>query len=481
MEEPLIFDLSVQGKKAYSLPEPDVPHPDVGKWIPSEYLSQKGPGLPELSELEVVRHFTRLSQLNYSVDTAMYPLGSCTMKYNPKVNEEILQNEGWLSIHPYQPEEISQGVLRLLYDMQLYICEISGMDAVSLHPAAGAHGELLGMLMIRAYYKDKGEQNRIKIVVPDSSHGTNPCSAHIAGHKVVTIPSNAKGEVDLDKLNQALDNDTAAVMLTNPNTLGIFETRIFEIADMVHSRGALLYCDGANLNALIGRFRPGDMGFDIMHLNLHKTFSTPHGGGGPGSGPVACKKELSRFLPVPSVGYKNKKYYLDYNKPKSIGKIHTFYGNIGVIIRAYAYIRALGPEGLKKASSYAVLHANYMRMKLKKDYFLPYKRLCMHEFVISAEKQAERGVRAQDIAKRLLDYGLYAPTIYFPSIVHETLMIEPTETESKTALDNYISILIKINKEDPSLVKKAPYSLPVTRLDEVAAAKNPNLRWIPQN
>lgn len=473
MKEPLIFELTKDGKKAYSLPKIDIQGPKLDALISRKYLRDTPPQLPELSELDVVRHFTRISQLNYSVDTVMYPLGSCTMKYNPKVNEAIAQNMKWGNMHPYQPEELSQGILRLMYETQKFLCEICGMDDIALQPAAGAHGELLGLLLIRAYHKEKGG-NRIKVIVPDSSHGTNPSSAHIAGYNVVTIPSGSDGEVDLAALESALDNDTAAVMLTNPNTLGIFETKILKIAELVHKHGALLYGDGANLNALLGRFRPGDLGFDVIHVNLHKTFSTPHGGGGPGSGPVLVKKHLSPYLPIPVIEFKNEKYSLKYNCPRSIGKMRSFYGNIGVIIRAYTYIRALGREGLEKAGNMAVLNANYMRVKLKKYYDLPYNRMCMHEFVLSSQK-----LKAGDIAKRLLDYGFYAPTIYFPLIVHEALMIEPTETESKTTLDNFIQTLIDIDKEDPNIVKSAPHNLPVSRLDEVSAVKNPDLVWKP--
>lgn len=395
------------------------------------------------------------------------------MKYNPKVNEAILQNMKWGYLHPYQPLELSQGILRLMYETQKFLCEICGMDDIALQPTAGAHGELLGLLLARAYHKEKGG-NRVKVIVPDSSHGTNPSSAHIAGYSVVTIPSGSDGEVDFAALESALDNDTAAVMLTIPNTLGIFETKILKIAEIVHRHGALLYGDGANLNALLGRFRPGDLGFDVIHLNLHKTFSTPHGGGGPGSGPVLVKKHLAKYLPAPIIERKDDKYGFQYDRPKSIGKIRAFYGNIGVIIKAYAYIKALGGDGLAKAGNLAVLNANYMRVKLQKYYNLPYNRMCMHEFVLSSQKQ-----RAGDIAKRLLDYGFYAPTVYFPLIVHEALMIEPTETESKTTIDTFIQTLIDIDKEDPDIVKNAPHNLPVSRLDEVFAAKNPDLVWTP--
>jgi glycine dehydrogenase subunit 2 len=472
VKEVLIFELSKAGRKAYSLPKIDIPQKSIKELIPQSYLRESSPELPELSELDIVRHFTRLSHLNYSVDTVMYPLGSCTMKYNPKVNEAVVQNEQWTNLHPYSPEKLSQGVLKMLYEMQKFLCEISGMDAGSLQPAAGAHGEFLGLLLIRAYHKEKGS-HRTKVIVPDSSHGTNPSSAHIAGYEVITIPSNENGEVDLAALENVLDDNTAAVMLTNPNTVGIFEGNILKISELVHKKGALLYGDGANMNALLGTFRPGDIGFDVMHINLHKSFSTPHGGGGPGSGPVFVKKHLEPYLPLPVIEYKNGEYILQYDRPASIGKMHSFYGNVGVILRAYAYIRALGKQGIEKAGKLAVLNANYMRAKLKKHYNLHYDRkLCAHEFVMSSKKH-----KALDIAKRLLDYGFYAPTIYFPLIVHEAIMIEPTETESKDMLDKFIDTLIKIDEEDTEKVKHAPYNLPISRLDEVGAARNPDISW----
>lgn len=466
MKEPLIFELSRTGRKACGFQKVD-----ISGLIPPEYLRTNPPPLPELSELDVVRHFTRLSQLNYCVDTTMYPLGSCTMKYNPKFNELIAQDSKWMDLHPYQKEELLQGILGLLYQIQGYLCQITGMDSATLQPAAGAHGELTGLFLIRAYHKGR-KQVRRKIIVPDSSHGTNPSSAHIAGFTVVTIPSGKDGEVDISALEAQLDNDTAGVMLTNPNTLGIFETRILKIAELVHKNGALLYCDGANLNPLLGRFRPGDMGFDVMHINLHKTFGTPHGGGGPGSGPVLVKKCLEPYLPVPIVEYKDGKYLLQYNRPNSIGRVRAFCGNIGVVIKAYAYIRALGNEGLKKVGTYSVLNANYMRVKLMNYYYLPYKRMCMHEFVLSSQTHS-----ASDVAKRLLDYGFYAPTVHFPLIVPEAIMIEPTETESKDQLDRFIKALVDIDKEPPEIVKNSPHNLPVRRLDEVNAARNLDIVW----
>ena len=471
MKESLIFELSKPGRRAASLPKTSVPYEDIDNLIPAEHRRQELALLPEVSELDIVRHFTRLSQLNYSVDTVMYPLGSCTMKYNPKVNESIVRNEKWMKLHPFQPQETIPGILKLIYEMQKVLCHICGMDSISLHPAAGAHGELLGLLLIRAYYQMRGEK-RTRVIVPDSSHGTNPSSAHLAGFEVITVPSNEKGEIDLNTLENKLDDSIAAMMITNPNTLGIFETRILQISEMLHRRGILLYGDGANMNALLGRWRPGDLGFDVIHLNLHKTFSTPHGGGGPGSGPVLVKKDLEPFLPVPVIGIKKGKYCLSYEHPKSIGKIHSFYGNIGVIIKAYCYIMALGGEGLRKVSSLAVLNANYLKEKLKQHYHLPYDRICMHEFVLSCRKN-----RAIDIAKRLLDYGFYAPTIYFPLIVPEALMLEPTETESKSILDEFAEAMKEINRETLDILKNAPHNLPVSRMDEVNAARNPDLMW----
>ena len=471
MKERLIFEQSKEGRRAVSLPKNGILPEDMDTLIPGQYRRKEPAALPEVSELDIVRHFTRLSQLNYSVDTEMYPLGSCTMKYNPKVNEAIAASGKWAQLHPLQPEETVPGMLRLMHEMQRILCVLCGMDNICLHPAAGAHGELLGLLLVRAYYKSKG-QKRTRVIVPDSSHGTNPSSAHLAGFEVITVPSDKNGEIDLKALENRLDDSIAAMMITNPNTLGIFETRITKISDMLHQRDILLYGDGANMNALLGRFRPGDLGFDVIHLNLHKTFSTPHGGGGPGSGPVLVKKALEPFLPVPVIDIKDTRYCLSYDRPQSIGKIHSFYGNMGVIIKAYCYLKALGREGLRKASSLAVLNANYLKEKLKKYYFLPYDRVCMHEFVLSC-----RDNRAMDIAKRLLDYGFHAPTTYFPLIVPEALMIEPTETESKDMLDSFAEVMKKIKDEDPAIKRTAPHNLPVSRMDEVNAARNPDLKW----
>jgi glycine dehydrogenase subunit 2 len=476
----LIFELSKPGRKAYSLPDCDVPEKELGQLVPHEYLRESEPELPEVSEVDVVRHFVEISNLNYGVDTGFYPLGSCTMKYNPKVNEDVASLKGFASIHPYQPEYSVQGCLELIYNTGEYLAEITGMEKVTLQPAAGAHGELTGLMIIKAYHKNNGDNERKKIIIPDSAHGTNPASAASAGFEVIQVKSNEKGNVDINALKSLMGNDVAGLMLTNPNTLGLFEEEIREIADIVHDAGGLLYYDGANANAILGITRPGDMGFDIVHLNLHKTFSTPHGGGGPGSGPVGVVSKLVPFLPIPVVKFNEGRYYFNYDRPLSIGKIKSFYGNFTVAVKTYAYILSMGPDGLKRASEMAVLNANYMMEKLKEYYTLPYDRICKHEFVISAEKQKELGVSALDIAKRLMDYGFHPPTVYFPLIVKEALMIEPTETESKETLDQFIKAMISIAKEaeqEPETVKKAPCSTPIGRLDEVKAAREPILRW----
>jgi len=479
MREPLIFEKSRPGRKGCSLPECDVEKESLEKLIPKKYLRQGTLGLPEVSEPDVVRHFTRLSQQNMGVDTNFYPLGSCTMKYNPKINEDIANLPGFTRVHPYQPQASVQGTLQIIYEMEKLLCEISGMDRVSLQPAAGAHGELTSLMMIKAYYEDKKE-SRDTVLVPDSAHGTNPASSHLCGFRVIEVKSNQDGEIDLDDLMAKMSERVVALMLTIPNTLGLFERNILEAAKTVHVRGGFLYLDGANLNALLGIVKPSDLGIDIMHFNLHKTFSTPHGGGGPGSGPVGVKKKLVPYLPVPAVEKDKKGYYLDYDRARSIGKVRSFYGNIEVIIKAYCYLRFLGREGLKKVSQNAVLNANYLMSKLKRYFYLPYDQPCMHEFVLSAEDQKMKDVRTLDIAKRLLDFGFHPPTIYFPLIVKEALMIEPTETESKETLDAFVSSMIQIRKEideDPSLVKQAPHNLSIGRLDEVKAAKELKLRW----
>jgi len=481
IEEPLIFEKSTPGSKGYSLPDIDVPEEEIEKLVPKELL-RKELNLPELSESDVVRHFTRLSQKNFSVDTHFYPLGSCTMKYNPKVNEDIAKLPGFANIHPFQDEAEIQGMLELLYNFEKYLCAIFGYDAFTFQPAAGAHGELTSLMMIKAYHRGEGQGARDKVIIPDSSHGTNPASVSMVGYKVVVIKSNGRGNIDIDELRKAVGSDTAGLMLTNPNTLGLFDEHILEVAELVHKAGGLLYYDGANANANLGICRPADLGFDVAHFNLHKTFSTPHGGGGPGSGPVGVTKKLAPFLPIPRVIKSADRYLLSADGfSKSIGRVHSFHGNINVIIKAYAYIRSLGAEGLKKVSEKAVENANYMMNRLKEYYWLPYDRICQHEFVVSVKWQKEKcGVKALDIAKRLLDYGFHPPTVYFPLIVEEALMIEPTETESKATLDAFCDAMIAIAKEcetNPELIKSAPHAAPVRRLDETRAAREPDLKF----
>ncbi|MBA4495710.1 aminomethyl-transferring glycine dehydrogenase subunit GcvPB [Paenactinomyces guangxiensis] len=477
-QKALIFEMSQPGRVAYSLPESDVPETDV---LPKELLREQPAELPEVSELDLMRHYTELSRRNHGVDNGFYPLGSCTMKYNPKVHEDVARFPGFANIHPYQPEETVQGALQLLYELQRDLAEITGMDQVTLQSAAGAQGEWTGLMMIRAYHESRGESGRNKVIVPDSAHGTNPASATVAGFKTITIPSNEKGLVDVEELQKVLGDDTAALMLTNPNTLGLFEEEIKVIADLVHEAGGLLYYDGANANAILGIARPGDMGFDVVHLNLHKTFTTPHGGGGPGSGPVGVKQELAPFLPKPLVAKTEEgKYVLEYDMPNSIGRVKAYYGNFGILVRAYAYIRTMGPDGLRQVSENAVLNANYMMRRLEPYFELPFKQHCKHEFVLSGNRQKKLGVRTLDMAKRLLDFGFHPPTIYFPLIVDECLMIEPTETESKETLDHFIDVMIQIAKEaeeNPEIVQEAPHHTVVKRLDEVTAARKPVLRW----
>ncbi|MBC2721688.1 aminomethyl-transferring glycine dehydrogenase subunit GcvPB [Desulfosporosinus sp.] len=479
--EPLIFDLSADGRSAVSLPKCEVPEVSVETLIPKDLLRQQEPSLPELSEVDVVRHFTRLSTFNHGVDTGFYPLGSCTMKYNPKVNEMLSRLSGFTALHPYQPESLTQGALQLMAELQEDLCELSGMDGFTLQPAAGAHGEMTGILIIKAYHDHRQDTKRKKVIVPDSAHGTNPATAAMAGYETIQIPSNERGGVDLEALKKVLNDEVAALMLTNPNTVGLFEEDILEITKLVHDAGGLLYYDGANTNAVMGIARPGDMGFDVVHLNLHKTFATPHGGGGPGSGPVGVKDFLIPFLPKPIVvRSEDGTFTLQHDMPLSIGKVRSFYANFSVVVRAYAYIRSLGGEGLRAASESAVLNANYLMSILKEHYFLPFDRICKHEFIITPKNLKSTGVHTLDIAKRLLDYGYHPPTIYFPIIVEEAMMIEPTETESIETLDEFAQVLIKIAEEaqtDADLVKNAPYTTLVTRLDEVGAVRKPNLRW----
>ncbi|MBE0478880.1 aminomethyl-transferring glycine dehydrogenase subunit GcvPB [Candidatus Aerophobetes bacterium] len=478
MSEHLIFEKTRQGRCAVSLPDVDIREEEIKKFIPVSFLRKKILGLPEVTEPALVRHFTKLSQKNMSVDTNFYPLGSCTMKYNPKVNEALTNLPDFCGLHPYQPSSMIQGILHILYDTCRMLEEISGMDKVSLQPAAGAHGELASMLMLRAYFEEKGEI-RDKVLIPDSAHGTNPASSSLAGFKAVKIKSNKEGEIDLDHLHHIMDEKVSCIMLTLPNTLGFFEKKILDITEIIHAKGGLVYLDGANLNALMGITRPGDFGVDIMHFNLHKTFATPHGGGGPGSGPVGVKKFLEPYLPVPLVEKKEDGYCLDCQRPKSIGKVRSFYGNLRVVLKAYCYLRILGKEGIKKVSEDAIISANYIRKKLQDHYPSPYKRICMHECVLSAKDKKEKGIRALDIAKRLLDFGIHPPTMYFPLIVEEALMIEPTETESKETLDAFISALLQIAKEieeDPTLVKEAPHTTCVLRINEVEANRFPKVR-----
>ena len=476
----LIFELSKEGRRAYSLPSCDVPEAGLDSIIPASFLREKELDLPEVSEVDVVRHFTNLSNKNYGVDSGFYPLGSCTMKYNPKINEDVAALGGFSNIHPLQPVETVQGALELMYELDTMLSEIAGMERVSLQPAAGAHGEMAGLMIIKAYHDSRNDSKRNKIIVPDSAHGTNPASAAVVGFEIVEIESDENGAVNLEKLKAVLNDEIAGLMLTNPSTLGLFEQNIKEIADLVHEAGGLLYYDGANANAIMGIARPGDMGFDVIHLNLHKTFSTPHGGGGPGSGPVGVKGDLVKFLPVPVIEKKGDSYVLDYDRPYSIGKVKNFYGNFGVAVKAYAYILSMGGEGLKEVSQRAVLNANYMMSKLKNHYDLAIKQVCKHEFVLAGLLENENHLSTLDVAKRLLDYGYHPPTIYFPLIVHDAIMIEPTETESLETLDTFIDIMIKIAeeaKENPEILKTAPHDTKVRRVDEVKAARNLIVKW----
>jgi glycine dehydrogenase subunit 2 len=479
-ELPLLSEHSESGKTGTFLPNRKFNNMDFSRLVPAVLQRTSDARLPELTEPEIVRHFVNLSKKNFSVDTHFYPLGSCTMKYNPKINEDICLFDGFASLHPYQNEDQAQGMLELFYGLADSLCQLTGMDEFSLQPAAGAHGELLGMMLTRAYHESRGDKGRTKVIVPDSSHGTNPASAALYGYQVVQIPSDSKGCVDLKALEGALDESVACLMLTNPNTLGLFESNILKIRELVHKKGALLYYDGANLNALLANVRPGDMGFDIVHLNLHKTFSTPHGGGGPGAGAVGVKKFLAPFLPVPQVVKKGDRYSFDYNRPNSVGKVKSFYGNVGVLVRAYVYIRILGLEGLRRVSHDSVLAANYLRKKLSSIFSVPHNEFCMHEFVLSVCDFEAQHVHAGDIGKRLLDYGIHAPTVHFPLVVKEALMIEPTETESKQTLDRFIDVMKQIHKEileTPELVSQAPHMMPIGRPDEVQAARKPILSF----
>ncbi len=480
--EPLIFDLGTENREAYSLPKSDVPEENIDDLIPANQKRDEIKGFPEVSEIGVIRHFTRLSQWNFSVDHGFYPLGSCTMKYNPKINEDIARTPAFTNSHPLQQEQLSQGNLQLMYELAQDLAEISGMDKVSLQPAAGAQGELAGMMMVRAYHQKNGNPRK-KVLLPDSAHGTNPATSTLSGYEVVSLKSNDLGLLNPQVVKNAMDENVAALMLTNPNTLGLFEKDILEITEIVHDKGGLVYCDGANLNALMGISKIGEMGVDVMHFNLHKTFSTPHGGGGPGSGPVGVKNNLIPFLPIPIIDQKNNRYFLNYDHPQSIGKLKGFYGNFSIFLRAYAYIKTLGKENIRKVSEIAVLNANYIRSRLKEDFHLAYESPSLHECVFSDKNQLQHGVSTLDIAKALIDYGFHPPTIYFPLIVKGALMIEPTETETKKTLDKFIEAMkdiAKRTKEDPKSLHHTPLKSKVSRLDETLAARKPKLRWKPQ-
>lgn len=479
-DQSLIFEISTSGRIGYSLPEMDVATIPLEEILPADYIREEEAVLPEVSELDIMRHYTALSKRNHGVDSGFYPLGSCTMKYNPKINENVARFNGFAHIHPYQDPATVQGALGLLFDLQEHLTEITGMDQVTLQPAAGAHGEWTGLMMIRAFHEANGDTERTKVIVPDSAHGTNPASATVAGLETITVKSDENGLVDLEDLKRVVGPDTAALMLTNPNTLGLFEENILEMAQLVHDAGGKLYYDGANLNAVLSKARPGDMGFDVVHLNLHKTFTGPHGGGGPGSGPVGVKSDLIPYLPKPLVVKQGEQFVLDYDRPQSIGRVKPYYGNFGINVRAYTYIRSMGPDGLKAVTENAVINANYMMRKLEPYFDLPYNRHCKHEFVLSGRRQKKLGVRTLDIAKRLLDFGYHPPTIYFPLNVEEGMMIEPTETESKETLDAFIDAMIQIAKEaeeTPEIVQEAPHTTVIKRLDETLAARKPVLRY----
>jgi glycine dehydrogenase subunit 2 len=480
--EALLFERSSPGKMGYQLPALDVPAVDPAAVLGSGNTRREIENFPEVSEVDVIRHFTRLSTWNYAIDLGMYPLGSCTMKYNPRVNEQVARIDGLAWAHPYQPESLSQGAMEIMAVLENALAEICGMDAVTLQPAAGAHGELTGLLLIRAALQDRGNPRK-KILVPDSAHGTNPATATMAGYTVENVKSNDRGMLDIGSLAQHMTGDVAALMVTNPNTVGVFEEQIHLITDIMHEKGGLVYMDGANMNALVGIARPGDFGVDVMHLNLHKTFSTPHGGGGPGSGAVAVKKHLEPYLPAPRLKRKGNKWTWDYKRKKSIGRVRAYYGNFGVLVRALAYIMAHGGDGLRRATMDALLNANYLRKLIEPYYDIAYQSPSMHECVFSDDRQAAKGVRTGDIAKRLIDYGFHPYTVSFPLIVHGALMIEPTETESKAELDLFADAMKSIAQEvvdNPDLVRKAPYNTRTSRVDEVTAARKPIVRWHPR-
>lgn len=478
----LLFELSYPGRRTHRLPACDVPIGEAAALLPQAAMATQPPPLPEVGEIDLVRHYTNLSARNMSIDTNFYPLGSCTMKYNPKRHERLAALPGLANLHPLQDDASCQGMLHLLWDLQNILAEIAGLDAVSLQPAAGAHGELTSLLVAHAYLRDRGEEERTRVLIPDSAHGTNPASAAIAGFDAVAVKSNAKGLVDLDDLRAKLDPRVAVFMITNPNTLGLFDDQIATITELVHQAGGLVYLDGANMNAILGITRPGDFGVDMMHYNVHKTFTGPHGAGGPGAGPIAVRKHLAPYLPAPLVARAGDgPFRLDCDRPKSIGRVRAFFGNVGILLRGYCYIRTLGPDGLREVSENAVLNANYLLARLQGAYDVPHGRRCMHEFVASARAlRRDKKISAMDIAKRLLDYGFHAPTVYFPLVVPEAIMIEPTETESRTTLDAFAAAMLKIRDEDADFLHNAPHTLGISRPDEVRAAKEPMLRWQPR-
>ena len=477
---PLIFERSKEGRNGYNLPALDVPEVNLEEEVGETYVRKVEANLPEVDELELMRHYTGLSNRNFGILSGFYPLGSCTMKYNPVINEDVVRLPGFSHIHPYQDTSTIQGALEMMYDLQVHLEEITGMDEITLQPAAGSQGEWTALMIFKAFHNANGDSHRDEVIVPDSAHGTNPSSAAVAGFKVVEVKSNDKGLVDVEDLRKVVNENTAALMLTNPNTLGLFETEILEMSEIVHEAGGKMYYDGANLNAIIGYTRPGDMGFDAVHLNLHKTFTGPHGGGGPGSGPIGVTEELKPYLPKPVVTEKDGVYDFDYDLPQSIGMVKTYYGNFGINVRAYTYIRTLGAEGLKKVSESAVLNANYIMRGLEDKFELPFTQHCKHEFVISGNKQKKQGVTTLDIAKRLMDFDIHPPTVYFPLIVDEALMIEPTETESKETLDHFIDTMNQIADEtenNQDIIHSAPHKTSVKRLDETTASRKPVLRW----
>ena len=480
---PLVFELSKSGRRAWSLPDAPSAAPALDDVIPAQHRRAEAPRLPEVSERDLVRHYTRLSQRNWAIDVGAYPLGSCTMKYNPKLAEDAAALPGFNTLHPMCDDELAQGALALLGELERSLCEATGMARLTFQPAAGAQGELTGLLIMRAFHESQGDARR-KVIIPDSAHGTNPASVTLAGYQALEVPSDARGLVDIDALRAVLDDDVAGLMLTNPNTLGLFERDIQEIAKALHEVGGLLYYDGANFNSIVGVVRPGDMGFDIVHMNLHKTFATPHGGGGPGSGPLAVSERLARFLPAPVLSFDEgaEKWFWDEDRPDSIGRIHSFHGNFGINVRAYAYLRSLGATGLREVAERAVLNANYLRVLVKDSLPTRYEGLCTHEFVSSAKHLKKHGVRGMDVAKRLIDLGFHPPTVYFPLVVEEALMVEPTETESKETIDALGAALNRAVAEaesDPDLLHAAPVTTPVRRPDEARAARDLRIRWTP--